>query len=222
MRGRQHNQPAIFHTIDLDERIPTNHPLRPNKAEVNRQLASMHDRLEATYSRTGWTSTPPEVLLKALLLQYPFSIPSRAPLVEQIVRDLLLRWFLTMNPTKDAFGATVFTHNCKRIKDHGMVGAFCDGVIKRAFDTSRISEALSSVDRIPDRAGYLLRCCQRSRRTKRRTVRQTAAASSRTTRRRISTVTGEATRLYRSKTNPEARLYHKGNGKEPDLLAWAT
>jgi len=34
------DQPAMFYAIDLNERIPANHPLRPIEAEVNRQPAA--------------------------------------------------------------------------------------------------------------------------------------------------------------------------------------
>lgn len=41
---------------------------------------------------------------------------------------------LHMDPAEDVFDATAFTHNRERLENHGLVGAFFDGVVKRALD----------------------------------------------------------------------------------------
>jgi len=217
MRGKQNDQPAMFYAIDLDERIPANHPLRPIKAEVDRQLAALYPQFEAAYSKTGRPSVPPEQLLKALLLQCLFSVPSEARLVERIDLDLLFRWFLNMDPAEDVFDATAFTHNRERLENHGLVGAFFDGVVKRALDLGQMSEDHFSVDGTmiesyaslksfqpvdandddggaSDNNGYKPRNAEKDFKGQKR-----------------------SNKTHQSKTDPEARLYRKGPGQEAKL-----
>ena len=217
MRGKQNDQPAMFYAIDLDERIPAHHPLRPIKAEVDRQLAALHPQFEAAYSKTGRPSVPPEQLLKALLLQCLFSIPSETRLVERIDLDLLFRWFLNMDPAEAAFDATAFTHNRQRLEDHGLVGAFFDGVVKRALDVGQMSEDHFSVDGTliesyaslksfqpigaseeegegSDNNGFKPRNAEKDFKGQKR-----------------------SNETHQSKTDPEARLYRKAKGQEARL-----
>ena len=65
MRGRVDDQPMMFFSINVEERIRKDHPLRPIKKTVDRILKLLSDRFEAAYSRLGRPSVPPERLLKA-------------------------------------------------------------------------------------------------------------------------------------------------------------
>ena len=56
----------------------------------------MRADLEAAYSHTGRPGVPPEQMLKALLLQALYSIPSEIKLMEAIDFNLLYRWFLDL------------------------------------------------------------------------------------------------------------------------------
>jgi transposase len=66
----------MFSYISLEERVPQAHPLRKLRAVVDALLATMNREFEAVYARRGRPSVPPEMLLKALLLQILFSIRS--------------------------------------------------------------------------------------------------------------------------------------------------
>jgi transposase len=66
----------MFSYISLEERVPALHPLRKLRAVVDALLATMNREFEAVYARRGRPSVPPEMLLKALLLQICF--PSAA------------------------------------------------------------------------------------------------------------------------------------------------
>lgn len=76
MRGNQDFQGAMFSFISLEERVPQEHPLRKLRAMVDALLATMNREFEAVYARSGRPSVPPEMLLKALLLQILF-VPVR-------------------------------------------------------------------------------------------------------------------------------------------------
>jgi len=76
MRGSQDSQGTVFSGISLEERVPASHPLRKLRAVVDALLATMDREFEAVYARRGRPSVPPEMRLKALLLQILFSIRS--------------------------------------------------------------------------------------------------------------------------------------------------
>ncbi|MCG3136315.1 MAG: IS5 family transposase ISBrsp7 [Phycisphaerae bacterium] len=146
MRGQSDSQPPMFFAICVEERVRSDHPLRPIKRMVDEELLRMSRRFNAAYAGTGRPSVPPERLLKALLLQSLYSIRSESQLCERIETDLLFRWFLDMDPAEPMFDATVFTHNRPRLERYGLIGVFFDGVVKRAMRAGLTSDDHFSVD----------------------------------------------------------------------------
>ena len=140
MRGRTDEQPTLFHTFDVENRIRADHPLRDVKRRADRILASLSADFAKCYSRTGRPSVPPERLLKAQLLLALYSIRSERQLCERIDTDLLFRWFLDLQPSEEAFDHAVFSHNRKRLDDGGLARAFFDAVVAEAFTAGLCSE----------------------------------------------------------------------------------
>jgi transposase len=136
----------MFYAIDLEDRIRADHPLRPIKVAVDGILAELGPLFDRAYSRQGRPSVPPEVLLKALVLQCLYSIRSERQLVERLDTDLLFRWFCGLDPAEDVFDATAFTHNRPRLDEHGITGAFFDAVSCRAMHAGLTSDDHFSVD----------------------------------------------------------------------------
>jgi transposase len=63
--------------VDLEERVPRNHPLRVIRRIVNEVLAELDGEFEKLYAAEGRPSIAPERLLRALLLQaFTLSAPS--------------------------------------------------------------------------------------------------------------------------------------------------
>ena len=147
MRGKSDPQAILFTAaIDLEQRIRPDHPLRAIKRMVDEDLQRMSGRLDAAYAQEGRPSVPPERLMKAMLLQSIYSIRSEAQLVERIDHDLLFRWFLDMRIDDSVFDATVFCHNRRRLEEHGLIGAFFDGTVRRAVAAGLVSPDHFSVD----------------------------------------------------------------------------
>jgi transposase len=146
MRGKSDSQPPMFFAICVEDRVRQDHPLRPIKRMVDEDLSRMSKQFDAAYADTGRPSVPPERLLKALLLQALYSSPSESQLCERIDTDLLFRWFLDMDPAEPMFDPTAFTHNRERLEDHGLIAAFFDGVVKRAMRAGLTSDEHFSVD----------------------------------------------------------------------------
>lgn len=71
--GQDDRSDGLFSYIRLEERVPADHPLRPIRALADEALALLNERFDELYSSTGRPSTPPEMLLRATLLQALFS-----------------------------------------------------------------------------------------------------------------------------------------------------
>jgi len=143
MRGRIDEQPALFHSFSVEDRIRADHPLRDVKRRTDRILASLSVEFAKCYSRIGRPSVPPERLLKAQLLLALYTIRSERQLCERIDTDLLFRWFLDLQPSEEAFDHAVFSHNRKRLDDGGLTRAFFDAVVAEAFTAGLCSEHFS-------------------------------------------------------------------------------
>lgn len=146
MRGKPDYQSQIYYAIDIESWIPEAHPLRAVKRRADAILSSMHRDFERAYSRMGRPSIPPEMLLKALLLQALYSIRSERQLVEQIQMNLLYRWFIDLSLDAPVWDATTFTKNRERFEHHGLLRSFFDRVVEGAYLEDLASEEHFSVD----------------------------------------------------------------------------
>ena len=146
MKGRTPNAAGMFYAIDIEDRVRADHPLRAIRKVVDSVLIELSPPLAACYSEVGRPGVPPEVLLKALLLQCIYSIRSERQLVERLDTDLLFRWFCGLDPAEPIFYATVFTHNRPRLEARGITGAFFAAVRARIIDAGLASDEHFSVD----------------------------------------------------------------------------
>jgi len=215
MRGHADDQPPLFHVFCVEDRIRPDHPLRDIKRRVDRILDGMTAAFDAAYSRTGRPSVPPERLLKALLLMALYSVRSERQLCERIDTDLLFRWFLDLQPSDAAFDATTFTHTRARLDAHALTKAFFAAVVREALTAGLCSEHFS-VD------GTLIESFAAAK-----SFRPIPAdgedppsdANGFQPRNPEVDFHGQArtNATHRSTTDPEARLYRKGWGKEARL-----
>ena len=97
MRGRHDPQATMLAFVDLEERVPTDHPLRTIKVVADEALERLSAEFDGMYSKVGRASVPPERLLKASLLICLYSVRSERAFCEELEYNLLFRWFLDMN-----------------------------------------------------------------------------------------------------------------------------
>ena len=214
MRGRRNDQPQMFFTIDVEARIRRDHPLRALKRAIDEILHELGPRFEAAYSRTGRPSVPPERLLKALLLMTLYSLRSERQLVERIDTDLLFRWFLDMSPEDEVFDSTAFAHNRPRLDQHGLTAAFFDAVLARAIQAGLCSDEHFTVD------GTLIEsyASLKSFRPKDEPADKGDSNGFQPRNPDVDFHGQQRTNeTHASRTDPEARLYRKGRGKESKL-----
>jgi transposase len=146
MFGRPESQSQIYFAIDIESWIEPDHPLRDVKKRVDEILRSMRPKFKKAYSSIGRPSVPPEMLLKALLVQSLYSIRSERQLVADIRVNLLYRWFLDLSLDAPVWDATTFTKNRERFQKHGLLRAFFDRVVEGAYVEQLMSEEHFAVD----------------------------------------------------------------------------
>src|ERR1700733_15633924 len=76
MRGTDERSGELFSYVDLEDRVPTEHPLRLIRRIVNEVLVALDGEFTKLYADSGRPSIAPERLLRALLLQVFYTIRS--------------------------------------------------------------------------------------------------------------------------------------------------
>ena len=79
MRGRHDLQATMLAFVDLEERVPTDHPLRTIKVVADEALERLSAEFDGMYSKVGRALVPPERLLKASLLICLYSVRVSEP-----------------------------------------------------------------------------------------------------------------------------------------------
>jgi transposase len=146
MRGRREAQVTMLAFVDLEERVPPQHPLRVIKQQADRALSGLSSVFDAMYAAGGRPSVPPERVLKASLLIALYSVRSERAFCEELEYHLLYRWFLDMNLLEPSFDPTVFTKNRQRLLKHAVAQQFFEAVVSQAARLGLLSDEHFSVD----------------------------------------------------------------------------
>ena len=146
MRGSDKQTGSLFSYVNLEDRIPTRHPLRKIKGVVDAALISLDADFEALYADEGRPSIAPERLLRASLVQILFSIRSEAQLMEQLQYNLLFRWFVGLSIDEPVWVATVFTKNRDRLLNTEMSQKLLAAILAHEKVAPLLSDDHFSVD----------------------------------------------------------------------------
>jgi transposase len=108
------------------------HPLRAIRSIVNETLEALTGEFDALYvAGAGRPSIPPEMLLRAMLLQAFYTIRSERQLMERLEFDLLFRWFVGLPADAPAWDHSTFSKNRNRLLDGEVATKFLDAVLNR-------------------------------------------------------------------------------------------
>ena len=146
MRGTDKTSGLLFSYVDLEERIPPQHPLRKIRQVVNDALASLDAEFEALYTDFGRPSIPPERLIRASLLQILFSVRSERQLMEQMDYNLMFRWFVGLGIDDPVWVPTVFTKNRDRLLSTEMSRKVMAAILAHREVAPLLSDEHFSVD----------------------------------------------------------------------------
>jgi transposase len=139
MRGDDAQPASLFSYIQLEDRIPADHPLRVIRTLIDPMLAALSPRFDALYSPQGRRSIAPEKLLRALLLQVLYTIRSERQLMEQLNYNLLFRWFVGLGIDDPVWVPTVFTKN----RDRLLAGEIADALLHEVLRAAQAKGLLS-------------------------------------------------------------------------------
>ena len=198
MRGRHEEQEVMLAYVNLEERVPKDHPLRSIKAVPDEALKHLSPEFDRMYSKVGRASVPPERLLKASVLI-------------SLEYNLLFRWFLEMNLMERSFNPTVFTKNRKRLLEHRTGQGLFDEVVWEADRRGWLSDEYFSVD------GTLIEAVASIKSFRRREDHEGPPDDDPGN--PWVDFRGEMLKneTHESRTDPEARLMRKGKGREARL-----
>ena len=216
MRGRREPQVTMLAFVDLEERVPQDHPLRTIKALADGALAALSEEFDGMYADVGRPSIPPERLLKASLLIALYTVRSERAFCEQLDYNLLFRWFLDMQLMESSFDPTVFTKNRKRLLEHWVGRQLFDEVVAEAYDRGLLSDEHFTVD------GTLIEATASLKSFKPRDGEPPEPTDDDPGNPTVD-FHGEkrSNATHQSTTDGEARLYRKGKGKEAKLVFMA-
>jgi transposase len=210
MRGEDRTDGALFSYVDIEARIPAKHPLRAMRRLTNAALAELDGAFSALYEACGRPSIPPERLLRATLLQLLYSIRSERQLVERLEFDMLFRWFVGLSIDEKVFDASTFSKNRDRLLTQEIAQRFLSSLLALPEVKGLLSAEHFSVD------GTLLKAwaSMKSFRPKDGSGEppqpgRNGEADFRKTKRSNET--------HASTTDPDARLFRKGDGQESRL-----
>jgi len=210
MRGRTGRTAELFSYIRLEQRVPSDHPLRAISELTEQALKTLDQRFETLYSSTGRPSIAPEMLLRATLLQAFFSVRSERLLMEQINYNLLFRWFVGLPMDAEVWHPTVFTHNRDRLLEAELAREFLAALLALPQVKKLLSSEHFSVD------GTLIDAWASMKSFRPKDGSGEPPAPGRNGERNFHNEK-RSNETHASTTDPDARLYRKAAGRESRL-----
>lgn len=98
MQGKDKNQAPMIQVINIEALVPQNYILRYVDQAVD--FSFIRERTKSLYTEgLGRYSIPPELVLRAFLLQYLFNLSDRM-LCNEMAMHAGFRWFCRLNPMR--------------------------------------------------------------------------------------------------------------------------
>ena len=211
MRGSDQRSGSLFSYVDLEDRVRGDHPLRTIREIANAALGALSGEFEAIYATgVGRPSIPPERLLRALLLQAFYGVRSERQIMERLEYDLLFRWFVGLGVDDPAWDPTTFGKNRDRLLAGDVARKFLAAIVAHPKVKRLLSTEHFSVD------GTLIEAWASTKSFRPKDGSGDPPEPGRNGERDFH---GEApsNATHQSTTDPQARLYRKGAGREARL-----
>ena len=176
-------------------------------------LATLSRRFDQMYSATGRPSIPPEQLLRALLLQSLYSVRSERMLIEQLQYNLLFRWFVGLGMDDAVWTPTTFTKNRERLLSGDIAAAFFTAVLEAAREAGLLSDEHFTID------GTLFQAWASHKSFQPRDGGPPAPPDDPGNASVDFRGQTRSNATHQSTTDPDAKLYRKGNG-QPAILGY--
>src|SRR5258707_10877454 len=211
MRGSDERSGSLFSYVDLEARVRSDHPLRAIREIANAALGDVSGEFTALYANFGRPSIAPEKLLRAMLLQAFYGVRSERQLMDRLEFDLLFRWFVGLGVDDPTWDHSTFSKNRDRLLEGEIAAKFLTAVLAQPRVKRLLSSEHFSVD------GTLIEAWASLKSFRRKDGKDDGGDGPRPNAARNFHGEKRSHENHESTTDPEARLYRKGNGQPAKL-----
>ena len=211
MRGSDERSGSLFSYVDLEARVGADHPLRVIREIANVALIDLSRAFAALYTDVGRPSIAPEKLLRAMLLQTFYGIRSERQLMERLEFDLLFRWFVGLGVDDPVWDHSTFSKNRDRLLEGEIAAKFLAAVLAQPKVKRLLSSDHFSVD------GTLIEAWASIKSFRRKDGNDNDKEGPGRNGERSFHKEKRSNETHRSTTDPDARLYKKGDGQPAKL-----
>ena len=211
MRGTDERSGSLFSYVDLEARVRGDHPLRVIRDIANAALIDLSKTFTAIYTDFGRPSIAPEKLLRAMLLQAFYGIRSERQLMERLEFDLLFRWFVGLGVDDPVWDHSTFSKNRDRLLEGEIAAKFLAAVLEQPQVKRLLSSEHFSVDGTLIQAWASIKSFRRKDGSD-----NNSQGTGRNTERNFHKEK-RSNDTHQSTTDPDARLYKKGDGQPAKL-----
>lgn len=211
MRGSDERSGSLFSYVNLEARVRGDHPLRMIREIANAALHELSEVFTALYTDFGRPSIAPEKLLRAMLLQAFYGIRSERQLMERLEFDLLFRWFVGLGVDDPVWDHSTFSKNRDRLLEGEIAARFLAAIVAQPQVKRLLSSDHFSVDGTLIEAWASIKSFRRKDGSDNDREGPGRNAERSFHKERCSNETHQST------TDPDARLYKKGDGQPAKL-----
>jgi transposase len=219
MLGRNASQPALFQMVDLASLIPPDHRLR--KLDAVLDLSFVREAVAECYSERGRPSIDPELFLRMLLLGKLYDLSDRE-LCTEIQMHVGMRWFCRLQLHDEVPDHSTLSKLKDKWAEAGIFEEVFDRVVRPCSEVGLVSGRHLSVDGTEVRANASMKSL-----SPREPKPQLAPDPDRggfalsQEPQPKGSWSGHGVKYsnekHRSTSDPDARLYRKGKGRETKL-----
>lgn len=139
MMGIAESQKSISHSVQIEDLVPADHPLRRIRPLVDAERIRKLCR-PCYCEDNGRPSIPPEQLFFALLGGYLLGCRSDRVIIRQLTCDMAFRWFVGLDLDSPVWDASTFSKNRERRFDEtNVMEQLFDDTVKTAIKKGWVS-----------------------------------------------------------------------------------
>ena len=211
MRGSDERTGSLFSFVDLEARVRRDHPLRTIREIANAALTDLSKDFSRLYTDYGRPGIAPEKLLRAMLLQAFYGVRSERQMMERIEFDLLFRWFVGLGVDDPVWDHSTFSKNRDRLLEGKVAAKFLNALLAQPQVKRLLSSEHFSVD------GTLIEAWASIKSFCRKDGSDNDHEGPGRNAERSFHKEKRSNQTHESTTDPEARLYKKGDGQPAKL-----
>ena len=140
MMGQADSQKSIFHTVQLEDLVPEDHPLRKIRPIIDTER--IRELCKDFYcADNGRPSIPPEQLFLAMLGGYLLGARSDRRIIMELKCNMAFRWFVGLDIDSKVWDDTTFSKNREhRFDDANIFETLFDDTVKQAVENGWVSD----------------------------------------------------------------------------------